>query len=358
MMRRQIAVVVSGFPRRSETFAINELVGLADRGMLAGIFATKEGDVGERQPACDRLMPLLQILPGVGVDEQGGELARRLAGRAVNGIHGYFAHTPAAVAEFASARLAVRFGFSVHAKDARKVDPAALAARAARASCVVACNDDVARQLQESGAPAQLIPHGVDLNRFQMTRVRTGRGLRVLAVGRLVPKKGFDVLIDAMALIDPRITLRIVGDGPERERLGARIVERGLAARVTLAGARTHTQLPDEYVSADVVVVPSVVDPAGDRDGLPNVVLEAMASGRPVVGSDVGAIAVAVKDAGTGILVTPHSARAIADALELLASNVDLRVRLGRGARAEVAGRYALQACVERFARVLEVAYA
>jgi glycosyltransferase involved in cell wall biosynthesis len=254
--------------------------------------------------------------------------------------------------------LAMRFGFSVHAKDARKVEPAALAARAARASCVVACNEDVARQLRGSGAPAQLIPHGVDLHRFQMARVRTGRDLRVLAVGRLVPKKGFDVLIDAMAAIDRRITLRIVGDGPERETLRARIVERELVARVTLAGARTHTQLPDEYASAHVVVVPSVVDSAGDRDGLPNVVLEAMASGRPVVGSDVGAIAAAVKNARTGILVAPHSPQAIAGALELLASNVDLRVRLGRGARAEVARRYALHTCVERFARVLEVAYA
>jgi glycosyltransferase involved in cell wall biosynthesis len=357
MSRKQIAMIVSGFPRRSETFAVNELLGLCERGLLAGIYATKPGEDGELQPGCDRLLPFVETLPGRDVDEQGCALAERLAARHLRGIHGYFAHTPAALAEFAGSRLGVPFGFSVHAKDGRKVAPAVLRARAARASCVVACNDDVARLLLECGAPAHLVPHGVDLDRFRPVDRCSRRELRVLAVGRLVPKKGFDVLIDAVAALRPDVTLRIVGDGPEREPLTARIAAHALGDRVTLAGACTHSVLPDEYSAADVVVVPSVVDAGGDRDGLPNVVLEAMASGLPVVGTDVGAIGRAVIDRRTGLVAPAGSAPGIAAALSILAADPDLRLRLGRDARTEVECRYALHSCVDRFARLLEVAY-
>lgn len=354
----QIVVVVSGFPRRSETFAINELLGLHDRGMLAGVYATKPGDDGDPQPGCDRLLPAVERLNGRDAAEQGRALARRLAGSRVDAIHAYFAHTPAAIAEFAAACLDVPFGFSVHAKDARKVDPPVLGARASRASCVVACNHDVAHELLECGAPAHLVPHGVDLTRFCPTDRRSSGALRVLAVGRLVRKKGFDVLIEAMSGLSRDINLRIIGDGPERTALTAQVAAYGLGDRVTLPGACTHDTLPAEYRAADLVVVPSVVDAAGDRDGLPNVVLEAMASGLPVVGTDVGAIGRAVSDNRTGRLVPPGSAAALREHIVALANDPALRWRLGRAARADVEQHYALDACVDRFARLLEASYA
>ena len=356
-MTPQVAVVVSGFPRRSETFAVNELLGLADRGMLAGIFATKQGDDGEQQPGCERLAPLLDVLPGAGATEQGAALASRLGRRHISGIHAYFAHTPATVAEEAAARLAVRFGFSVHAKDARKVETSTLADRANRAACVVACNHDVARDLHDAGARVHLVPHGVDLDRFNAGPPPARTGLRLLAVGRLVAKKGFDVLIDALSQTEPTSTLRIIGDGPERGRLMTRIAALDLGGRVDLVGARTHATLPAEYAAADVVVVPSVVDASGDRDGLPNVVLEAMASGRPVVGTRVGAIEAAVKHGVTGLLIAPRSPGAIAAAVHLLADDVHLRMALGRRARAEATHHYDLARCVDRFARLIEAAY-
>ena len=125
----------------------------------------------------------------------------------------------------------------------------------------------------------------------------------MLAVGRLVAKKGFDVLVEAAARVERPFRLRIVGEGPEREALERRISSAGLGGRIELCGPRTHAELPGEYASADLVVVPSVVDPTGDRDGLPNVVLEAMACARPVVASDVAAIATAVTPGETGLLV-------------------------------------------------------
>ena len=359
MTRAQVGVEVSGFPRTSETFALNELTALAGRGMLAGIFATKRGDSFDPQPGCQCLMPWVDMLQAGTVAEQGAVIAMRLANRRVTGIHAYFAHAPAEVAEHAARLLDVPFGFSVHARDARKVESTALLARAARAACVVACNSDVARDLDASGARIHLVPHGVDRSRFQPTPPAGPGGcpLRLLAVGRLVEKKGFDVLVRALARIDTA-TLRIVGDGPERSRLIDLVTAEGLGGRVAFAGSCTHRDLPAEYAHADVVVVPSVVDPSGDRDGLPNVVLEAMASGRPVVATAVGAIAAAVQDGATGLLVAERSPEALSEALKQLAANPELRRSMGRRAAARVADHYDLEQCVDRFSSLLEVAYA
>src|SRR5205085_12204424 len=150
------------------------------------------------------------------------------------GVHGYFAHTPAEVAARAAARLGLPYGFSTHARDARKVAPGVLAERARKASCVVACNTDVAEEILRGGGAVHLLPHGVDLRRFRPRPQRDSEELRLLAVGRLVEKKGFHVLLDAASLLDLPFRLRIVGSGPEREHLSKMIETHGLARRVTL----------------------------------------------------------------------------------------------------------------------------
>ena len=356
-MRGGIAVVTSGFPRRSETFLLNELLALDARGTLAAVFATKPGDGGPLHPGCRRLLRRVEVLPGGSASAQAASLVARLGAQRVAGVHGYFAHRPAAVAAHAARRLGVPFGFSVHARDARKVAPAVLAARARRAACVIACNGDVAAELARAGAPSRLLPHGVDTHRFR-PRPEVGRApLRVLAVGRLVEKKGLEILIEAAARLTIPFRLRIVGDGPRRPELARAIAAAHLGERVTLAGPGTHGELPAEYARAHVVAVPSVTDRRGDRDGLPNVVLEALASGRAVVASDVGAVASAVLPGRTGILVPPGDAGALAGALEMLARRPELRERLGRQGRAHVEGRFELGRCTERLGRVLERAY-
>jgi glycosyltransferase involved in cell wall biosynthesis len=127
---------------------------------------------------------------------------------------------------------------------------------------------------------------------------------------------------------------------------------------VELAGPRTHDDLPAEYAAAHIVVVPSITDATGDRDGLPNVVLEAMSSGRPVVASDVGAVSSAVVDGRTGVLVPPGDAEALAGALEFLADQADMRERLGREARARVEADFELHSCTARLRAFLETVYA
>ena len=358
MSRARIAVVVSGFPRLSETFAVNELLALAERDSLAAIFATKPGDGTQPQLGSERLSELLTVLPNDTADRQAAAVARALRDRNVKAVHGYFAHQPAEVAWRAAERLRLPSGFSVHAKDARKISSRELGIRAKRAACVVACNSDVATTIQETGARVHLIPHGVDLERFKVSPLPPDGTFQMLAVGRLVEKKGFHFLIEAVSRLKFPFQLRIIGEGPEQERLAEMISSYHLSDQVTLCGPRSHEQLPQEYARAHVVAVPSIVDKAGDRDGLPNVVLEAMASGRAVVASKTGAIGVAIKDDETGLLLPAGDPLSLALALTRLAQDWPLRIRLSVTAREYVEQHYEAKSCSERFCHLLEEAYA
>ena len=357
-MKPQLAVIVSGFPRRSETFMLGELLALEACGVLAAVFATKLGEIGPAQPGTERLTKYVEFLPDAPVEEQARAVRAMLSRKRINGIHAYFAHRPAEVAQHAARISGVPFGFSVHARDFRKVVPEVLAARASNAACVVACNTDVARDIRKLGASVELLPHGVDLQRFTSTAPLANGVLRLLAVGRLVEKKGFDFLIAALVGVKIPFTLTIVGDGPERERLRQLIILNNLENRVVFFGSATHAELPRMYGEADVVVVPSVQDRSGDRDGLPNVVLEAMASGRAVVASDVGGIASAIADSENGLLVPPGDPVALGDAIRRLSQSKTLREQLGRNARRRVERDYEVGQCSERFHRLLTSVYA
>jgi len=353
--RVRVAVVVSGWPRLSETFALHELEALRDAGVLAAVFATKPGDGSRCQPGTGGLD--VTVLPPGTPTEQAGAAARALAGRGVTGVHGYFAHAPAEVAALTAARLGVPHGYSAHALDVRKVDPGVLVERAAGAATVVACNVDVAESLGALGVTAHLIGHGVDLDRFRPPCRDREQPDRLLAVGRLVEKKGFDVLLAALARAGAPWRLDVVGDGPERAALQELAHHIGVADRVRFVGSLTHDELPCSYRGADVVVVPSRVDGRNDRDGLPNVVLEAMASGRAIVASDVGAIGTAVVDGETGLLVPPDDPDSLAAALDRLHADRALRRRLGHDARLAALAEHDLVTCQQRFVDAVRAAY-
>jgi glycosyltransferase involved in cell wall biosynthesis len=356
--RDQLVMITSGFPRRSETFAVNEILALERAGALTAVFATKPGDGAEPQPDTEPLLERVQVLPAGTPAQQAEAVLERLEGRPVRAVHGYFAHEPAAVAIEVAERLGVPYGFSVHARDARKVAADRLARQVAGAACVIACNADTIAELPERGENVHLVPHGVDLERFRATPAPRRPGPAVLlAVGRLVPKKGFDVLLEAVSRIEHPFRLRIVGEGPERGSLERLISSFGLQRRVTLCGPRMHAELPREYAAADLVVAPSVVDPTGDRDGLPNVVLEAMACARPVVASDLAAIATAVVPGESGLLVPAGDPGALASAIGALLHEPALRGRLGQKARDRVERDFDLGPCTRRFQRVVEEAY-
>lgn len=358
-----IAVVVSGFPRQSETFALRDLLALEAAGMLEAVFATKPGDGQPAQPGVERIAHRLVELPPGEPALQAAEVERRLARSGVAGIHGYFAHVPAEVAELAAKRLGIHFGFSAHARDLRKVPPEVLRERGRRACCLITCNDDAACDLRSLDLEPAQISHGVDTERFspdptppRQARARTG-ALRALAVGRLVRKKGFDVLIRALAQADSRVELAVVGTGPEHHRLQVLAETLGVTDQIEWLGTKTHAELPDLYRACDVVLVPSVVDPEGDRDGLPNVILEALASGRPVIASDLTGIRPAIKDGENGLLVERGNVDELRAALDRLASQPALAATLGRQARRSAEDNWSAGACAEKFRAWIANAY-
>ena len=352
-MTPRLAVVVSGFPRTSETFAVGELVALARAGLLARVYATKAGDGAVPQPGVDELLPLLRLLPDGDAADQAAALVADLGEEHIDGVHGYFAHRPAEVAARAADALGVGFSFSVHALDARKVTPSELTRRARAAVGVVACNTDVAHHLDGADVRLRLLPHGVDLARFAprprraVDRAEGVDRLRVLAVGRLVEKKGFPTLVGAAIRMRAPVTVRIVGTGAEQATLERMVRQQYAGGRVQLVGRRSHDDLPDEYAWADVVAVPSVVDGNGDRDGLPNVALEAMASARALVVSDVSALGPTVRAAGSGLVVPPGDSEALAEALDRLHQPGERAVLAGAG-RCYVEQHFGLEDCTRR----------
>ncbi len=355
--RTRVAVVLSGWPRVSEVFAVNELLALHRADMLGPVVALKAGEQSSTHPAVAELTPHVEVLAPGKLTAKGAALAERIAGTDVAAVHGYFAHDPAAVAAIAAKLSGLPYGFSAHALDARKVPRADLTRRAEEAAVVISCNQVTADEVAATGVHPRLVRHGVDLETFPMTPPPDADPVQLLAVGRLVEKKGFDVLLAALAELHRPFHLRLVGDGMLRTSLLDQIEALGLHDRVELLGRQTHATLPALYAAADIVVVPSVVDSSGDRDGLPNVVLEAMACGRPVVASEVAAIPSAVRDGSTGTLIPPRDPSALATALAKQIDDPGLRWDMGRAGRHRVEQDFDLHRCAAEFCRTLEQAY-
>ena len=228
------------------------------------------------------------------------------------------------------------------------------------AARVTACSEDLRRRviaLGASAACARTVPYGVDVQAFGSAAAATDGFRRdrlgapsasklVLAVGRLVEKKGLGTLVEAAAgLGGTHVT--IAGEGDLRARLAGQISV--TAAPVTLAGGLDRKEVAAALALADVVAVPSVVDRAGNVDGLPNVLLEAMAAGRAVVASRVAGIPDVIVDGVNGLLVPPGDASALRAALGRLLGDEGLRAALGGAARETVVRRHGWEAAAGRF---------
>jgi glycosyltransferase involved in cell wall biosynthesis len=179
------------------------------------------------------------------------------------------------------------------------------------------------------------IYNGIDLERFRFAP-RSDPSLRVVAVGRLVEKKGFGDLIDAVALLRARgvdVVCDIVGTGPLEDDLRQRIAARGMDAWIQLLGPRPQKDVIELVRGARAMVAPCIVGDDGNRDGLPTVLLEAMALGTPCVATDVTGIPEIVREGETGLLVPERSPEALAEALQRLLRDASLGPRLARSAR-------------------------
>lgn len=282
----------------------------------------------------------------------------------VRHLHAHFCHGATTVTWLASLITGVPFSFTAHAKDiyCESLNPAGLLARKIRAArLVVTCTDANRAHLAALAGktPVHCIYHGLNadfsalIDRGPARREGTGSVLRILAVGRLVAKKGLDVLVDACALLASRgvpLRLDIIGeDGDQAAELAARVARHGLSGAVSIRGPMTQAALLEEYRQASVFCLPCRVAGDGDRDGIPNVLLEAMACGLPVVTTPVSGIPELLRHDVNGLFVPPDDARATADALERLHADARDAARLGAAARTDVRGRF----CGDRMAAEL-----
>jgi glycosyltransferase involved in cell wall biosynthesis len=272
----------------------------------------------------------------------------------VRHIHAHFSHGATTVAWLVSIITGLPFSFTAHAKDiyCDSLNPAGLLRRKLRAArFVVTCTDANREHLLklEPTANVRCIYHGLnaefaDLLVNAANPPERNNRLRALGVGRLVPKKGFDVLVEACAILKRRgfhFETAIVGEHGEHEaQLRQQIAAHGLKDHVRLVGPLEQSRLYNEYQRADIFCLPCRVLDNGDRDGLPNVLMEAMACGLPVVTTPVSGIPEIIKDGQNGALVPPDNAEALANAIERISSNRTLARNLGRAGRLTVLERF------------------
>lgn len=255
-------------------------------------------------------------------------------------VHAHFVDRATTVAMVVSKLLDVPYSATAHANDIY-VDPVLLAEKIGHSDFVVTCTGYNADHLATLGDENKihLIHHGLDLSIHQLADRELVEPPVVLAVGQLKEKKGFRHLIEACRLLvrdGVEFRCEIVGEGVLRDMLQDQIDVGGLGDCVRLLGAADNDTVIERMRAATVFALPSVVTAEGDRDGIPNVILEAMAVGLPVVSTRVSAIPEVVIDSETGILVEPEDPEALATALGRLLSDSALRDRLGRKARALV----------------------
>jgi len=281
-------------------------------------------------------------------------LADRLRRRPdVRHLHAHYGHGAATITWLASLITGLPFSFTGHAKDIYQegLNPGGLLARKlAAARFAVTCTDANRQVLQRiaNGTPVHCVYHGVnadftDLLTKANQRVSDG-ALRILGVGRLVPKKGFDVLVEACGLLHRRgieFTATIVGsDGEHGPALRRQITALGLDHVLRLPGPLAPADLYDAYGAATVFCLPCRVLADGDRDGIPNVLMEAMACGLPVVSTAISGIPELVADGVNGLLVPCNDAEALAAALLRLHRDPALAARLAREGQAMVRARF------------------
>jgi glycosyltransferase involved in cell wall biosynthesis len=255
-------------------------------------------------------------------------------------IHAHFADMPTDVAIFISKLSGCRMSFSAHARDVFSRS-AGLAMKCRFADAVFACNRQAASRLaQASGASnIHVIHHGLDFNdplwdaSYERRRCIAQsdhvdrRPVRLLAVGRFVEKKGFQALIEALNLLKQRqveFECRIIGGGSQWQRLATQIDEHGMNQQVELQDFKPHAALAEDLSNCDLLVHPSLIAEDGDQDGIPNVIVEALACGVPVVATDLPQLREIIDHGRTGWLAAPADPRSLADTIvATLACNGD-----------------------------------
>ena len=377
-----IAVVLKGYPRLSETFIAQELHALEARGLPLLLYSLRHPTDRKSHPIHNEIRAPVVYLPEYLYQEplrvlrgwlsarrlpgyretvatwwrdlrrdltanrvrrlgQAFVLARELPDNAV-ALHAHFLHTPASVTRYAALLRRLPWSCSAHAKDIWTTPDWEKREKLEDCAWITTCTEVNARHLRDLALPGRIVElnyHGIDTRRFPPPPERRGSSdgsddrhpVRILSVGRAVDKKGFDDLLAALAKIEPGVHWRFthIGGGPMLRELSALAHRLGIDDRVEWQGAQAQDVVLDAYRSADIFALPSRVSDDGDRDGLPNVLLEAQSQKLPCVSTRVSGIPELIEHERTGLLVEPRAIDALSDAVSRLIADPELRRRLG-----------------------------
>ncbi len=395
----RLAVIVKGWPRLSETFVAQELVGLEARGLDLELWSLRHPTDRVRHALADSLKARVNYLPEYLWQEPrrvfaGWRHARRLPGYAAAfaafladwrrdptpnrgrrfgqacvlaaemapgtaHLYAHFIHTPGSVARYAALMRGLGWSASAHAKDIWTTPDWEKREKLADMAWCATCTRAGADHLERLGpGKVKLIRHGLDIARWPAAPVRRPRDgsdpadpVVIVSVGRLVPKKGYDDLVASLAKLDRGRAWRFVhvGGGPLKAELAAQARAAGIADRIEWRGAQDQTRVLAALRDGEIFVLASRIAADGDRDGLPNVLMEAASQGMALVATDAAAIPEFVTPA-CGVLTAPGDRDGLAAALAALVADPARRAELGKAADLRVRGEFP-------FARGLETLY-
>ena len=398
----RIGIVLKGYPRLSETFIAQELLALERRGLCLAIWSLRNPTDRARHPMHDAIRAPVSYLPEYlvaaplrvvqalawsvrrpgfralmalfradFVRDPGASRLRRL-GQAmvlarelpdgITHLHAHFLHSPSSVTRYAAVLTGRSWSVSAHAKDIWTTPDWELREKLGDAAWGVTCTRDGLARLEALGGRERvaLAYHGLDLARFPLPPMdrppRDGSDpadpILFLCVGRLVAKKGHDDLISALAALPAELhwRLSLIGGGELRAALEARAAATGLSSRVVFHGSQAQPAVIAAMRAADLFVLPTKPAPSGDRDGLPNVLMEAASQGLPIVATDFAGTPEFVAHGRQGVLVPPGDPAVLSAALTALARDPALRRRLAEGALARLRSDFSESAGIDHIA--------
>lgn len=392
-----VAFVLKGYPRLSETFIAQEIHALEQRGLDIRLVSLRHPTDRQRHPVHDEISAPVLYLPEYVHDEparvaRAVRAARRLPGYAlarrvwlrdlardrsrnrvrrfaqaavlahelpagVTHLHAHFLHTPASVTRYASLMTGLPWSCSAHARDIWTSPDWEKREKLADCQWLVTCtavNVEHLRALAPQPGRVSLLYHGLDLARLPWASTRyssrdgsvPAQPVRLLSVGRAVEKKGYDDLLAALAMLPADLCWRLVhiGGGALCDQLRAEAEQLGIAAHIEWRGARAQADVLAAYAEADLFALACRVAGDGDRDGLPNVLMEAQSQGLACLSTRFSAVPELIVDEVTGLLVESQDRRALSDALARLLREPLLRERLGRAGRERVRCDFSFEA--------------
>jgi len=378
----KVCYFLKRYPRLSETFVVNEIQALQDQGIDVTVLAQRSsGEELIHKKTADLKVPIYYTPPVNLISNEASSIKfletltanpclierETLSGAlskadyraliesamiapfiqkmGIDLIHAHFATWATTIASYVSKLTGIPYSFTAHAKDIyhESVNKKALAEKIAQARFVITVSDFNKRYLDECLKSEEKIGrvirlyNGIDLEEFQDSKEKKEPGL-IVAVGRLVQKKGFEDLIQACNILNKKgsaFRCLIIGEGEERNALEKKIAEFSLTKKVSLMGAMPQEEVKTILRKASIFALPCIIGKDGNRDGLPTVLLEAMALGVPVISTTVTGIPEIIDHGKSGFLVSPGDPLGLAKGIEQILSDLAFQEHMQREGRAK-----------------------